>query len=77
MLKTTRKPKLSNEQKWLIEQYYETLLERDCARNLFESTTESELISACVYQLNAIQQRYSYLLNKIKEQDITNFPMLK
>ena len=77
MLKTTRKPKLNEEQKWLVEQYYKTLLERDCARSRFESTTESELISACVYQLNEIQQRYSYLLGKIKEENITNLPTLR
>ncbi len=77
MPKTARKSKLTEEQKWLIDQYYKTLLERDCARNLFESTTESELISACVFQLNAIQQRYSYLLSKIKEQNITNLPVLR
>ena len=77
MSRTARTPKLTAEQRWLIDQYKKTLIDRDCARNLFETTTESELISACVYQLNAIQQRYSYLLSKIKEENITNLPVLR
>lgn len=33
----------------------------------FDSTTEPELVDACVYEINAAQSRYNYLLRVIKE----------
>lgn len=33
----------------------------------FNSTTEPELVDACIYELNALQSRYGYLLRKVKE----------
>ena len=35
----------------------------------FNSTTEPELVDACVYEINAAQSRYDYLLRRIKESD--------
>ena len=34
----------------------------------FNVTVEPELVDACVYEINAIQSRYNYLLRLIKEQ---------
>lgn len=33
----------------------------------FNITTEPELVDACVYEINAAQSRYNYLLRSIKE----------
>jgi len=33
----------------------------------FNYTVEPELVEACVYEINAIQSRYGYLLRVIKE----------
>lgn len=33
----------------------------------FNVTTEPELVDACVYEINAAQSRYNYLLRTIKE----------
>lgn len=33
----------------------------------FDNTTEPELVDACIYELNALHSRYSYLLRLIKE----------
>ena len=33
----------------------------------FNATTEPELIDACIYELNALESRYNYLLRIIKE----------
>lgn len=33
----------------------------------FDASTEPELIEACVYEINAAQARYNYLLRLIKE----------
>ena len=33
----------------------------------FDNTTEPELVDACIFELNALQSRYNYLLRLIKE----------
>jgi hypothetical protein len=33
----------------------------------FNNTVEPELIDACVFEINALQSRYNYLLRTIKE----------
>jgi len=33
----------------------------------FNVTVEPELVDACIYEINAIQARYDYLLRQIKE----------
>ena len=33
----------------------------------FDNTTEPELVDACIFEINALQSRYSYLLRLIKE----------
>ena len=38
-----------------------------CAYARFDESTEPELIEACVYEINAAQARYNYLLRVIKE----------
>ncbi len=34
----------------------------------FDATTEPELVDACVYEINAAQSRYNYMLRLIKEE---------
>ena len=33
----------------------------------FDRTADPDLIDACVYEINALQARYSYLLRRVKE----------
>ncbi len=33
----------------------------------FDNTTEPELVDACIFELNALQSRYGYLLRLVKE----------
>ncbi len=39
----------------------------ECAYSRFDESTEPELIEACVYEINAAQARYNYLIRLIKE----------
>ena len=39
----------------------------ETAYNRFNLTVEPELVDACVYEINAVQSRYGYLLRRIKE----------
>ena len=47
------------------------------ARAAFEQVTDPELISACVYEMNALQRRYSHLLQKIREENLRCFQVLR
>ncbi|MDR1736575.1 MAG: YaaL family protein [Oscillospiraceae bacterium] len=40
------------------------------ARARFNMATEEELIDQCVYELNALQARYTYFLRLIKESEV-------
>ncbi|MBQ8982734.1 MAG: YaaL family protein [Lachnospiraceae bacterium] len=39
-----------------------------------ESTTDPDLIDAYIYELNAVQVRYKFLLKRAKEQNLINMP---
>lgn len=39
--------------------------------------TDPELISACVYEMNALQQRYTYLLQRMKREKVTCLQVLR
>ncbi len=34
----------------------------------FDAVTAPELVDACVYEINAVEARYNYLLRRIKEE---------
>lgn len=40
-----------------------------------ESTTDPDLIDSYIYELNAVQVRYKFLLKRAKEQNLTNLVM--
>ncbi len=61
----------------LLEEYYDTLLQLRHLRAAFQQLTDHDLITACVYEMNAMQQRYSYLLQRIKEEKLTCMRVLR
>lgn len=61
----------------LLGEYYDTLIQLRQVRSAFQQVTDPELINACVYEMNALQQRYSYLLQRIKEEKLTALRVLK
>ena len=77
--KTDRRRKImhTEEQKRLLDEYYNTLADLRYARAAFENAVDPEVISACVYEINAAQKRYSYLLARIKEEKITALKILR
>ena len=79
VLKNERKLKQNGvkENRQLLEEYYDTLVQLRQLRAAFQQVTDPELITACVYEMNAIQQRYSYLLQRIKEEKITCLQVLR
>ena len=61
----------------LLEEYYDTLIQLRHVRSVFQQVTDPELINACVYEMNALQQRYTYLLQRIKAEKLTAIHVLK
>ena len=61
----------------LLEEYRDVLAQQKQVRAAFEQVTDPELISACVYEMNALQRRYSHLLQKIREENLRCFQVLR
>lgn len=62
-----KKIQRSREQELLYCQIQMTKTALDTAYSNFENAVEPELIDCYIYEVNAIQQRYKYLLKKVKE----------
>lgn len=41
----------------------------DAAYSVFENVIDKDLIDSSIYQVNAIQERYKFLLKQAKEED--------
>ncbi len=65
------------ERQSLLAEYYDTLLQLRQVRAAFQQVTDPELISACVYEMNALQQRYAYLLQRMKREKVTCLQVLR
>jgi len=57
---------------YLINEINKTKLDMETAYSNFQNVVDPDLIDSCIYQLNAIQNRYKFLLRQAKETD-TNF----
>ena len=51
----------------LLEEYYMAREALRRSRVAFEAVSDPDLISACIYELNAAQSRCSYLLQRLRE----------
>lgn len=52
---------------YLQSELSQTKWDLDCAYSNFENVVEPDLIDYYIYELKAIQTRYSYLIGKAKE----------
>ena len=53
----------------LVRELQRVQLDMENARSRFNQATEQELIEQTVYELNAIQARYTYFLRLMREYD--------
>lgn len=51
---------------FLIKEINKTKLALEAAYSQFEYVVDPDLIDSCIYELNAIQNRYKYLLKQVK-----------
>ena len=75
-LKMTEQDRRQENQRLLAE-YYDTLIQLRHVRSVFQQVTDPDLINACVYEMNALQQRYTFLLQRIKAEKLTALRVLK
>ena len=75
-LKMTEQERRQENQRLLAE-YYDTLIQLRLVRSVFQQVTDPDLINACVYEMNALQQRYTFLLQRIKAEKLTALSVLK
>lgn len=62
-----RKPTSSDERTQLLQSLAHTRLLIRQAYSGFDNAGDQELIESFVYEINALQARYSYLLRRVKE----------
>ncbi|MBR3771009.1 MAG: YaaL family protein [Clostridium sp.] len=64
-----RKSRIPQERELLHYQIQRTQLALETAYSNFDNVVDPELIDSFIYEVNAIQQRYQYLIQQIKELD--------
>lgn len=55
----------------LIKEINKTKLALEAAYSQFEYVVDPDLIDSCIYELNAIQNRYKYLIKQAKASETT------
>ena len=55
----------------LISEINKTKLALEAAYSNFENVVDPDLIDSCIYEMNAVQNRYKFLLKQAKAANIT------
>lgn len=56
---------------YLINEINKTKIAMEAAYSNFQNVVDPDLIDSCIYELNAVQNRYKFLLKQAKETDTT------
>ena len=55
----------------LVSEINKTKLALEAAYSNFENVVDPDLIDSCIYEMNAVQNRYKFLLKQAKAANIT------
>lgn len=69
--KKKAKNDMSDNKKQLLEELRETKNAMDTAYANLSYVVEPELIDCCIYELNAIQLRYKFILSQVKNSEMS------
>ena len=61
----------------LLREYHDTLLQLRQVRAAFQQVSDPDLINACVFEMNALQERYAYLLERMRQENVTCLRVLR
>lgn len=64
-----KKQKRPNTYDLLINEINKTKVALEAAYSNFENVVDPDLIDSCIYELNAVQNRYRFLLKQAKATD--------
>ena len=70
-MKLFSKKRISKEHELLLSEIYKTKMELEIAYSNFQNVVDPDLIDSCIYEVNAIQQKYKFLLKQAKAADQT------
>lgn len=56
----------------LISDLSRLQMNMECIYSRFENAIDPDLVDSCIYELNAVQKRYKYVLKLIKDLDYSN-----
>ncbi|MBQ5812739.1 MAG: DUF2508 family protein [Clostridia bacterium] len=65
------KDSISSEDRLLLCDFFGAKDELDAIRQKFEYVTEPEMIASCIYEMRSVQERYSYLLGKVRSRGLS------
>lgn len=51
----------------LLKELQATRLELETAYSIFENAVDPDLVSSSIYRINAVQERYQFLLKQLKK----------
>ncbi len=55
---------------YLINEINKTKIAMEAAYSNFQNVVDPDLIDSCIYQLNAVQNRYKFLLKEAKADEL-------
>ena len=55
----------------LLEDIRKTKLALDTAHSNFDNAIDPDLIDCCIYELNAVQKRYAFLLKQAEQTNLS------
>lgn len=61
-----KKQKRPNTYDLLVNEINKTKVALEAAYSNFENVVDPDLIDSCIYELNAVQNRYRFLLKQVK-----------
>ena len=59
------------QQEQLLEDIRKTKLALDTAHSNFDNALDPDLIDCCIYELNAVQKRYAFLLKQAEQTNLS------
>jgi len=61
----------------LLDEYYAALARKQALEAFFQRTTDPDLIASCIFELNAAEQQYGYILGRLKAEGVTSLRILR
>lgn len=65
-----KNPKQTPLQKEILESLRQTKADLDTARYFFDTECSAELVASTVYEINSLQEKYSFLITQAKKNNV-------